>query len=327
MIFASVLNCAEVGAGQRRDRLVGRLRVRHAAEPIRAVAVDTAIAEVERAALDGGALVRRDRRRLGRRDRRKPRVQVGDEIDDLRSRSRRPKRACKAASGSPTPSPWLMIFLSSAVVELLRDPSAPGTAGDAAPRPCRAWHCDAGGSCRSRGRRRRRSDPACCHHGTVGGGYAGDGLGAHGTPAQETPPSSTRPPTNKRESSREGLRQHMPGLRRSLTRKSSMTAESCRRSRLRRVQARDSARGARPSLPRPAILNLLDAGAVLLAGGGGRSVRSRGNRVATASAAAVNIGQLIALRPAPSIAALRGAPIRRRVIRHNFRRRRHGSLG
>src|SRR6188508_3614 len=46
----------EVGAGERRDRLVGRLRVGHAAEPVRAVAVDAAVALVEERALDRRAL-------------------------------------------------------------------------------------------------------------------------------------------------------------------------------------------------------------------------------------------------------------------------------
>src|SRR6266542_539073 len=42
----------EIGAGERRDRHVGRLRVGHAAEPVRAVAVDAAVALVEERALD-----------------------------------------------------------------------------------------------------------------------------------------------------------------------------------------------------------------------------------------------------------------------------------
>src|SRR6266498_6146919 len=45
----------EIGAGKRRNRLVGRLRVRHAAEPVRAVAVDAAVALVKERALSAGA--------------------------------------------------------------------------------------------------------------------------------------------------------------------------------------------------------------------------------------------------------------------------------
>src|SRR5207247_2267833 len=58
----------EIGAGERRDRHVGRLRVGRAAKPVRAVAVDAAVALVEERALDRWALAGdHGRRRRSRR--------------------------------------------------------------------------------------------------------------------------------------------------------------------------------------------------------------------------------------------------------------------
>src|SRR6266516_2268539 len=70
----------EVGAGERRDRLVGRLRVGHAAEPVRAVAVDAAVALIEERALDRGALAGDHRGRRRPRYRGQAGPDVGDEV-------------------------------------------------------------------------------------------------------------------------------------------------------------------------------------------------------------------------------------------------------
>src|SRR5579862_5126709 len=64
-LLGSVELVPEVRARQRRDRLVGRRRVRDAAEPVRAVAVDAAVALVEHGAARDRARARRDRLRLG----------------------------------------------------------------------------------------------------------------------------------------------------------------------------------------------------------------------------------------------------------------------
>ena len=80
---------AEVEAGEHRDRLVGRERVRDAAEPVRAVAVDAAVLDVEHRAGHREALAGRDIRRCGGRNLGQPGVDVGDEIAHLLIRDHR----------------------------------------------------------------------------------------------------------------------------------------------------------------------------------------------------------------------------------------------
>ena len=93
----------EVGARKRGDRLVGRLRVRHAAETVRAVAVDAAVAHVERRARDRGPWPVRGRRRIRRRHGGQARRGIGDKVGDLLRRDHLPPhRHERASSGSPT---------------------------------------------------------------------------------------------------------------------------------------------------------------------------------------------------------------------------------
>ena len=160
MIFASVLNSLrKSGAGERRDRLVGRLRVRHAAEPVRAVAVDAAVAHVERRALDGGALTLRDRRWRRPSARRQAGADVRDRSVDLLFEITAPQTGMYGCVGlADSPSPWSMICRSSRGRQRLADRrSAPA-------RPARRRRGPRGHDTgrtrtgRSRARRRLRAD-------------------------------------------------------------------------------------------------------------------------------------------------------------------------
>ena len=86
-IFASVLNwCRNPWPERDGNRLVGRQRVRHTAEAVRAVAVDAAVADVERCAGDRGSLSFRHRDRLRVGNGGQSCADVGDEVRDLRLR-------------------------------------------------------------------------------------------------------------------------------------------------------------------------------------------------------------------------------------------------
>ena len=74
---------AKIGSRERRDRLVFRERVRDAAETVRAVAVDAAVANVERGARDLVALALWHRRRLCVGHAWKTRADVCDELAHL----------------------------------------------------------------------------------------------------------------------------------------------------------------------------------------------------------------------------------------------------
>ena len=143
-IFSSVLNSLrKSGARERRDRLVRRLRVRHAAEAVRAVAVDAAVADVERGARDGGALARAAPA-TGVACRRPPAAPRGCTRRGRRpasSRSPAPQTGMYGCVGfADSPSPWLMMCVSWADRELWPTVFSAGTAGETPPRPCRPWH-------------------------------------------------------------------------------------------------------------------------------------------------------------------------------------------
>jgi len=76
----------EVGAGQRRDRLVRRLRIRYPAEPVRPVAIDAAVTNVQRGTRDRLSLPLGNRYRHRRSHSRKPGAEIRDQVRDLARR-------------------------------------------------------------------------------------------------------------------------------------------------------------------------------------------------------------------------------------------------
>ena len=91
MIFLSVLNCFRKASRRAAESFVWRLRVRDAAEAVRAVAVDAAVGDVEGCARDGRALSLRHRRGGCGRDGRQPGTDVRDEIVHLLSEMTAPQ--------------------------------------------------------------------------------------------------------------------------------------------------------------------------------------------------------------------------------------------